>query len=248
MGISDGLTAAYLFNNTGTIAKDYSGNGHDIALTGTSWVAGGLQCSQANHYGVISDGSSVFDVENCTIVISYKSLSAITDGEARVLVGNYVDFNRFHMGKFGDNVFYITLRDFGGDHFISYNSNKFANWETGIYLGCQFCRNSAIYSSKSLALYIDDGYVTPDGSSGADYVPETPTWNDTPIASTMAILNEVGFYPTRFANGVAEYLYVFNTIKTADELAAIKAAPISVVAHIIGANTSGIGVGVGCGL
>jgi hypothetical protein len=218
MGLSDNLFGAYLFENgSGTMAKDLSLNGKDITLTNTSWVDYGLRANTNGEYGTINNDSDDFvDSEIGTIVLGIKSISSFNDNTSRCFVGNItgVSTQEFSFIKYYDNKLYAYLRD-TSNHYVSLNSPKLPNWQTGTQIAMLWRRGSTIWNSDNIVINVDGVHQTPDSQLG-----ET-SWLEFNVDNPIYILNNKD-ETTEEANADIKYAYFYKRILSESELSYIK--------------------------
>lgn len=214
MGISQGLLAAYKKQDYGSYWVDLTNNGNGIALTGTSWVADGLGAYVASARGnVANEDNSLINSEEGTIVFGFKSASVFIDGTRRYLFGNSsAGYGRFVAYKEAGSFLVFLFLD-GTNHYITIGASSFPNWQTGNSIALVWKRDSAIYGSHKMAVAVDGEFQTVFTASGSR------DWTEFDVNEDIGVLNDhVG---SASANGAMEYLYIFNTAKTEEELTKI---------------------------
>ena len=227
MSISSGLVAAYKFNEgTGDSAKDELG-GEPIALTNISYVGNGIEANANGEIGVFDNTSQIINLRKGTLVLKYKSNTIFADGANRFIfgiLGPSNDSGDFYLFK-NINDLYFLFHDGVGLHYIIIQSAKIPNWNNGTQIALQWDKDTIIANGDKMAFNIDGSYVVPDLSGN-----ET-SWVDNALSNNIGILNDYGDQNgDRFANGIIDYLYFFNNIKTASELSEIEADPDDVLA------------------
>jgi hypothetical protein len=217
MTISSGLVAAYNKQAYGSSWVDLTNNGNGIALTNTSWETDGLQANASGEYGTFDNANSIINCYGGTIVVQLKSLSIVTDNTKRYIFGTRsTTIGDFYLAKLNDNILYLIFHDGVENHYIGINAGLLPGWQEGIFIAIQWDINNTIYDSKNIAFNINGVYVVPSISGVAT------SWTIFAVKQYLGVLNDYA-YTTRYANGIMEYMYIFNTVKTASELAAIHA-------------------------
>lgn len=213
-----GLQAAYIFNNT---CKDYRGNFNLNPVTGTYDT--GLRTDANGEYANLDNTAQVVGPDVGTIVLKFTSDSAFTDSATRNLFGSWFDTSStvgdFSLVKIAGNIllFYIFDIDYANRHHVYLNPASIPNWQTGTQISILYDKDNVIYDSKNMAFNIDGSFVTPSGSKDADGW-GTYTVNDLYVGNNKKDTNE-------FANGVIEYLYIYNTVLSAATLTDIYGSP-----------------------
>jgi hypothetical protein len=154
--------------------------------------------------------------------MKFKSLVSFSDSTEHYLFGKFTGVaGTIMVGKLGDNLLYLMIHD-GTKRYVALSSGYVAGWETGVYIAAQWDIANNIYDTKKLALCIDGVYQTPTSSNNATDIVNYPI--DTPLS----VLNNAN-NAARFANGIMEYLYIFNTVKTEVELKDIYENPYAMM-------------------
>ncbi len=218
MSISTGLVAAYNKQASGASWLDLTGNGNHIPLTNTSWVAGGLQGDANGEYGTIDNtGEVLINSVSGSIIFYFTSFVSFANATARIIIGRFNGSwlaGTISLYKSANSlVFLISEVTDSLNHSITINS--IPTYETGTMIGLHWDINNIIYDNKKLSISINAEYVTPSASSNAT------SWNPVTILADQRVLADID--GTRTANGVKEYLYIFNTVKTEAELMTINA-------------------------
>lgn len=219
MAVTDGLFAAYNKQSEGSNWNDLTGNGNTIPLTNTSWESAGLQANANGEFGIFDNSSYQLNVNIGTIIMQFKSLSAFTDGLRRVLLGeasSSVFYRDFALTKNEGSTLFFYFREVTTTHLIGVNSNKVPNWLTGTQIAVAWDRENDIHGSNRMVLNIDGVHVTPDIALNTD------SWGYHGVEPNTYILNNHA-NTSQHANGVSEYMYFFDVVKTEAELADIYA-------------------------
>jgi len=246
VGISTGLKAAYLMQEgaDSSIAYDDSKQGHDIPLTNVTLDGDtGLDVDANGKIGLLDNtDDAVVDSEAGTIIMRFNSHTSFGNGQQNLLLG-VVRENEgdFYLLKNVNNMYFL-LRDDTATHFITVVSAQVPNYQSGTTIAVQWDRSGVIYDSKNMAFNIDGSYVVPNASARAD------SWNSFNLIDSVGVLNDP--LTTNFkADGICNYKYYFNTVKTEAELAAIAANHYIILDDYFGSSAgSKINKGKGKGL
>jgi hypothetical protein len=212
----DGLQAWHLFNEQGNKVFDWTGNGNDLSVVDADWYGDGLRFDANEEYALLDNTDQIINSEVGTMVIRYKSLSSIYDGENRSLFGfrgAANDNGDFWVVKSTGSDVYFIITDNVGPHYIYAVDTFFPNWENGFQLTLQWDRSNAIYTSQKLAINVDGNYVL------TGYVNAT-AWNTFTVASNLAIGNDYDDIlvenPTSHCNGIISDFRIYNKILNTD--------------------------------
>lgn len=218
-----GLVAAYRKQSTGHKVVDYSRHGNDMDIVGATWEANGLHCNTNGEYAVFDNTNQIINSEQGTIVLKFKSDSAMNDGVSHSLLGSWLVGGAV-LGSFsiyksaGTSLLYFNLGDDITRHYIQLDSTLLPNWQTGQQIGMLWNYNSAIYDSKNIAANIDGVHKTPHSSSSAT------GWNTYTVSPNIYVGNDAED-TNKEMNGVIEYLNVYNTVLSENMLKSIRKDP-----------------------
>lgn len=212
-----GLQAAYIFNNS---CKDYHGNFNLSLVNGTYDT--GLRCDATGERADLDNTAQVVGSDIGTVVLKFTSDSVFADSASRGLFANWGGSNDegdFFIFKNSANTLLMGFVDDTGSHRIVIGSSDLPNWQTGTQIAMQWDQSSTIYDSKNIACNVDGSYVTPGGST-------SPTsWNSFTVGDIDAGNDNASGSGAFFANGVIEYLYIYNTVLSEATLADIYSSP-----------------------
>lgn len=206
---ADGLKAAYLFNERGTSVFDYTRNRNSLDVVNATRVANSLQVDANGEYASLNNTNQIINSDTCTIIMRFKSLSAFTDSNHRFMIYASSTPN-IYIAKLNSNVLKVNLSNGSTSRSVEIGSAKVPNWQVGTTIAVQWNKYASIYDSKNIALNIDGSYVVPDSSSNATAL------DSFTVPSNVILLNHSLL--TLFANGILEYLYIYNRILIASTL------------------------------
>jgi len=202
---AEGLKAAYLFNDQGGKVFDWTQNQNDLSVVNASWVANGLQFDANNEIATLDNtDQKVVHQDQGTILIYFKSYVTFSDGVLHMIFGNYgaaLNSGDFIIEKDTNNLLYFIMVD-SINHIVAYPNNRFPDWQTGFLFGIHWDKNSTVYDGVNMGISVNGAYVTPSIKANAT------TWSYT-INSSLGILNDPDIQ-TRYANGMIEYMYIYN--------------------------------------
>ena len=217
---SDGLQATFLFNQKGEKVFDYTRKKNDLSITNASWVADGLQCNANGEYALLGNTNQVVNSDRGTVILRFKSLSAITDGIIRVIFGRWGmswSLGDFVIFKYSNDNVYFGLRSGADLRYAYYAGSNFTTWTTGIQIAVKWDKDNTVSGSNYLAMNVN-GVNIPSISGVL-----TPGWNSFTVGS-MAIGNDTAS-TTLYANSIFEYVYIYNKVLSESILKSIKKKP-----------------------
>ena len=219
---AEGLKAAYLFNDQGGKVFDWTQNQNDLSITNASWVADGLQFDANGEYADLDNTSQVIGSDRGTVILRFRSLTAITDGVMRHLFGKlgaaWTDGD-FVIFKHSNDSVYFGLKSGADLRYAHYAASNFTTWTTGIQIAVKWDKDNTISGSNYLAMNVNGVNIPPAGGV------LTPGWNSFTVGS-MAIGNDFDD-TTRHSNCVFEYIYPYNIVLSDDMVKSIYQDPYS---------------------
>ena len=219
---SKGLQASYLFNQKGEKVFDYTKNKNELSVVNASYVADGLQFDANGEYTLLDNTNQIVNSEAGTIVMWFKSLSAINDSVIRGLFG-YRQVAVLALGDFSlykhpsNHDLYFLLRDGSGVHYISIANSNLSDWQSGVCIAMQWDRSAIIHNNK-MEILVCGEYITPNSTFNQN------SWNMYTISNDFYIGNT---HPTDaiVSNGIISQVNIYNTVLSESTLKSIKKKP-----------------------
>lgn len=203
-----GVVCAHNFvEGSGLISYDISGNGNDITIEGgASWEDGeGLQVDLNGEHGLLSNaGNSIVNSNAGTIIMRVKSLSAITDGTFRFLLGG--NSSGIYINKSSNNHLYFTINPVDFERYVAIAPGDIPNWEIGTQIAVRWDRVSSIWNSDNMVINIDGVNIIPTFDDE-----ESTPWDEFDMDNNYAILNNLTSLNFIF-NGIIQEISFFGIV------------------------------------
>ena len=212
---SDGLVAAYLFNDNSNEVFDWTKNSNDLLVNNAVYTDDGMEFLANNQYASLNNANGAVSNEEGTLIVDFKSNVVFADSVIHTIFGVLAaTTGDFTLVKWSDNSLYFLLRDSAGNHYITLRTSSFPDWQTGVQIAIIWNRNTPIWNSDNMVYNINGVNTLPVGAAG-----ETG-WLSHSTNSSLYVGNDSSD-TTRYVNGCVKRLYLYNKALEEDKIKSI---------------------------